>query len=55
MIHVKCSHTVCIYTLNHKFNLKLPLFVAPMMDLVGYQILKKKKAIQSESEHFTEN
>lgn len=43
MIRVKCSYTVCIYTLNHKFNLKLPLFVAPMMDLVGYRILKKRK------------
>lgn len=55
MIRVKCLYTVYICTLNHKFNLNLPLFIAPMMDLVSYQILKKKKAVQSEFEHFTEN
>lgn len=43
MIRVKCLYTVYICTLNHKFNLKLPLFIAPMMDLVSHQILKKKK------------
>lgn len=45
MIRVKCLYTVYICTLNHKFNLNLPLFIAPMMDLVSYQILKKKKAV----------
>lgn len=43
MIHVKCLYTVYICTLNHKINLKLLLFIAPMMDLVSYQILKKRK------------
>lgn len=43
MIRVKCLYTVYICTLNHKVNLKLPLFIAPMMDLVSYQILKKRK------------
>ena len=43
MIRVKCLHTVYICTLNHKLNLKLPLFIVPMMDLVSYRILKKRK------------
>lgn len=43
MIRVKCLYTVYICTLNHKFNLKLPLFIVPMMDIVSYQILKKRK------------
>lgn len=43
MIRVKCLYTVYICTLNHKVNLKLPLFIALMMDLVSYQILKKRK------------
>lgn len=43
MIRVKCLYTVYICTLNHKANLKLPLFIAPMMDLVSYQFLKKRK------------
>lgn len=43
MIPVKCLYTVYICTLNHKFNLKLPLFIAPMVDSVSYQILKKRK------------
>lgn len=43
MIRVKCLYTVYICTLNHKVNLKLPLFIAPMMDLVSYQSLKKRK------------
>lgn len=38
MIRVKCLYTVYVCTLNHKFNLKLPLFIAPMMDLVSHQI-----------------
>lgn len=36
-------YCIYIYTLNHKFNLKLPLFIASMMDLVSYKILKKRK------------
>lgn len=36
-------YCIYIYTLNPKFNLKLPLFIGPMMDIVSYQLLKKKK------------
>lgn len=44
MIPVKCLYTVYICTLNPKFNLKLPLFVASMMDLVRYQEFFKKES-----------